>query len=194
MPANRVIESIYLGPFTSAEAFNSSTLYKQGELGARVATTGGKEYQLVQLDSGATSANTVGIVAVGQVAYWKDKSRYLVTNDNRVCVGGQSANSAYRNEVAGIFRVAVTPGAAGDTSGGGYYCFVQQKGNCTNVVSKSLTAVKGYQIVGDNTSNTAQVDIVASGTAVTVQSLGKCNQDGSTITSLNVDLDVPGIP
>jgi hypothetical protein len=66
MPANRVIETIYLGQFSSVEAFNASTLYKQGELGARTATTNGKEYQLVQLDSGATSANTVGIVAVGQ--------------------------------------------------------------------------------------------------------------------------------
>lgn len=194
MPANRVIESIYLGPFSSVESFNSSTLYKQGELGARVATGGNKEYQLVQLDSGATAATGVGIVAVGQVAYWKDKTRYLVTNNFLAAVGGQSANNAFRNEIAGIFRVAVTPGAAADSSGGGYYCFVQQKGNCSNVVSKSLTAVKGYWIVGDTTASTAQVDIVAAGTAPTVQPIGKCNQDGSSITSLNVDLDVPGIP
>lgn len=183
MPNDRVVESAYIGPFANVEAVNTSSLFHPGELGIRVALTqtgsGAKEYQLVQLDSGTAVATP----AIGDVTYWKNKASYIVTRDSVQAVGGQSANSAFRNEVAGVLTVAATPGN---------FTFIQQKGNHTAVKSKSLTGVAGYQIVADTT--TAQTDIVAAGTAVTVQSLGKNNSVGTTLTSLNVDLDIPGIP
>lgn len=193
----RVIQSPYIGPFSNIENVNeappSSTVtgvgIHVGELGGRTELTqtgtGTKEYQKVQLDSGATSATGVGAVAAGQLAYWKDKSKYLVTNDWTQAIGGQSANSAFRNEVAGVFTNAVTAGN---------YTWIQQKGNTTVLKSVSSTGVAGYWVVGDTTASTAQVALVAAGTAPTVQPLGKNNSVGATLTTLNVDLDIPGIP
>jgi len=182
MPSNRVIESVYLGQFSSIDKVNSSTLYKPGELGARAAINN-TEWQFVQLDSGATASNAVGVVAVGQAAYWKDKSKYLVTNDLRQAVG---ASGGCRNEVAGVFQVAATAGN---------YCWVQQKGRSVNsIVLKSASPNIGDWIVADNTASTAQFDIVAIATAPTVQSYGKAAASGSTVTSIAADLDVPGIP
>ena len=183
MPANRVVETAYIGPFASYDKVNTATLYKPGELGIRVADAFGREYQFVQLDSGATASTTVGAVAVGQLAFWKDKSKYLVTNDIIQCVGG---SSAARNEVAGVFQVA---GTAGN------YCYVQQKGRSVNacaLVSSSPNI--GDWIVADNTAAKAQCAVVAIATAPTVQPLGKAAASGSSVTTIAVDLDIPGIP
>lgn len=198
MSNSRWIVSPYIGPFANIEAVNESFSpstapygvgIRVGELGARTGLTqtgvGTKEYQKVQLDSGATAATAIGVVAAGQLAYWKDKSKYLVTNDIVQALGGQSANSAFRNEVAGVFTNAVTAGN---------FTWVQQKGNTTVLKSKSLTGVAGYWLVSDTTAGTAQADIVATGTAPTVQSIGKNNTVGAAQTTLNADLDIPGIP
>lgn len=189
MPNDRVIESIYLGPFSNVEAVNVATLFHPGELGARVALTqtgsGAKEYQLVQMDSGATAAADIA-PAAGQLVYWKNKATYLVTNSIKQALGAQSVgstNNAFRNEVAGVIQVAVTPGN---------YCFAQQKGNNTGVLMTSGSPFVGDQIVATTTSGTGV--IVAAGTAPTVQSLGKFAAAGTSITSGNVDLDIPGIP
>lgn len=196
MPNQRVLQNAYIGVFTNIEQVNepqpSTTLtgvgIHPGDLGQRVELTqvglGTKEYQKVLLDSGATSATAAGALAAGQTLYWKSKPNYLVTNDATQAIGGQSANSAFRNEVAGI--LTCTAPTAGNAT------WIQQKGNNTVVKSKSLTGVAGYWIVADTT--TAQVDIVATGTAPTVQPLGKNNTVGAAQTVLNVDLDVPGIP
>lgn len=183
MPANRVVETYYIGPFSTIESVNTATLYKPGELGIRVDTTGNKEYQLVQLDSGATSANTVGVVATGMIAYWKSKSSYIVTNDQRQSVGGLTAGA--RNEIAGVFTNAVTAGN---------FTFIQQKGNNAAVKIVSSSPNIGDWIVGDNTANTAQGAVVAIGTAPTVQPIGKAAATGASVTTIAVDLDVPGIP
>src|SRR5437867_1619783 len=74
-----------------------------GSLGIRFeAGTPSNAYQRVQLDSGATSATSVGVVAANQLAYWKDKSKYLVTNDvnqaNAANMQGVAwTNSGFRN-------------------------------------------------------------------------------------------------
>ncbi len=182
MPSNRVIETIYLGPFPSVDKVNTSTLYKPGELGAR-ADINNTEWQLVQLDSGATASAPAGVVAVGQAAYWKDKSKYLVTNDMTQAVG---AAAGARNEVAGVFQVAVTAGN---------YCYVQQKGRSLNAVkTKSGSPNIGDWLVADNTASTAQFDVVAIATAPTVRSYGVYAAAGSSSTTATVDLDIPGIP
>src|SRR5689334_2140529 len=119
MPANIRIESIYLQG-GSYESLNVSTLYKPGELGARATTVSGKEFQLVQCDSGATAATATGAVTAGQLAYWKTKvgngatagpgsgAGYIVTNNPADCLANGGANSEFRNEVAGVFGNAVT--------------------------------------------------------------------------------------
>lgn len=196
MPNQRHVYNPYIGPFTDIEQVNEqqpSASYTgvgihPGDIGQRAILTqkgvGTKEYQKVILDSGVSASTSGGVYTAGQTLYWKDKSRYIVTNDSVQAIGGQSANSAWRNEVAGILT------CTGPTSG--YATWIQQKGNNTIVKSKSLTAVAGYQIVSDTT--TAQVDIVAAGTAVGVLPLGKNNTVGAAQTVLNVDLDIPGIP
>lgn len=184
MPANRVVESAYLGPFASYDKVNEAAPgYKPGELGIRVADYYGNEWQKVQLDSGATSATGVGIVAVGQVAYWKDKSKYLVTNNFLAAVG---TTTGARNEIAGVFQVAVTAGNQ---------CFVQQKGRSVNAVKiASASPNTGDWLVGDNTASSAQMAVVAIATAPTVQPLGKAAAAGTTVTTIAADLDIPGIP
>lgn len=187
----REVYSPYIGQFADIESVNesfSATVAPYGvglavgQLGARCILTqkgiGTKEYQKVQLDSG-----TAVTPASGSIVYWKDKSKYIVTGDAVQAVGGQSANSAFRNEVAGMLTTTVTAGN---------YTWIQQKGNTTQLISKSLTGVAGYQLVSDTT--TGQVDIVAAGTAPTVLALGKNNTVGAAKTVLNADLDIPGIP
>lgn len=197
----RVIQSPYVGPFANIEqVIESSTSsgvgIHVGELGGRVELTqtgvGTKEYQKVQLDSGVVAATGVGVPTQGQLAYWKDKSKYLVTTDFLQAIGGQSANSAFRNEVAGVI---VTPTASFTSFvGQAPYIWIQQKGNNTVLKSVSSTGVAGYWVVGDTTASTAQAALVATTTAPTVQPLGKNNSVGATLTTLNVDLDIPGIP
>src|ERR1700728_629999 len=128
MPSGRIDQSIYIGPYASIEAMNVTTLYKPGELGGQV-QLGGKAYQLVQLDSGATASTPAGLPVCGMVAYWKSRPSYIVTNDIRFADGfttgttGQGANS-----VAGVFN-SLTSGAGGTaTITPGNYGVVQQRG------------------------------------------------------------------
>ena len=186
MPANRVVETVYLDRSGSYDSFNQATLYKPGELGARAVDTTSKEYQLVRLDSGATSATALGVVAANQLAFWKDKTNFIVTNDTVQALGANTVaatNSGFRNEVAGIFRVAVTAGN---------YCFVLRKGENVNVKSASATYQIGDQIVA-NTGTAADCNVVAAGTAVVVQSLGTAagaRVSGNTPTDLNIPNDI----
>jgi len=50
----------------------------------------------------------VGAVAAGQLAFWKDESQALVTNDKNQCDVGPSGAV---NRVAGVFQTAVTTAA-----------------------------------------------------------------------------------
>src|SRR5262245_13159562 len=53
-----------------------------GSLGIRFESSPpNRAYQRVQLDSGASASSLSGAVAANQIAYWKDKSKYIVTND-----------------------------------------------------------------------------------------------------------------
>src|SRR5882672_2831734 len=100
MPSGRIDQTLYIGPFANIEQMNATTLYKPGELGSQV-QIGTKAYQLIQVDSGATAAATPGHAPqCGDLAFWKNKSAYLVTND-RVQAQGGVTNS--RNLVAGVF-------------------------------------------------------------------------------------------
>src|ERR1051325_3773004 len=99
MPNANRIQSVYLGS-QNPDSMNAASLYRPGELGAAFEWND-RTYQVVQVDSGATAAASSGIVAQNDVAFWKDRSKYLVTNDLRF---------SNRNNVAGVFRVAATAG------------------------------------------------------------------------------------
>lgn len=104
---------------------NESSPHLPGQLGVTV-EVGNKKWQYVQLDTGAVAANTVGVVAANDLAFWKDRTNYLVTNDLRQSEAG-------RNAVAGVFGAAITAG---------YYCFVQRGGRAS-VNEDSGTAAAG---------------------------------------------------
>jgi hypothetical protein len=149
---NQKIQTVYLST-GDPDTMNASELYKPGELGAIFDFAGSRRYQLVQLDSAAVAANPSGVVAATQVAFWKDRSKYLVTNDLRF---------SNRNEVAGIFRTALTAG---------YYGCVLKKGNSINVKGASTTYADGDVLIA-NSGTAADATVVAAGTAPTYIPIG----------------------
>lgn len=179
MPANRVVETAYIGPFSSIDQVNSSTAYYPGQLGQRVMSSTGKQYQFVQLDSGVLSAATKG-----QVVYWKDRANYIVTNNN-LFAGG---TSAARNFVAGI----ITP-TAGVTAA--YYTFIQQQGDCSFVKTDSVTGAVGDWLIGSATTGNATNASATLGTAAPTQIIGVVNVASSgAATTQGATLSIVGLP
>lgn len=143
--------------------------FRKGELGAVVPdVNSNRRWQFVQLDSGATSATATGVVADGQLAFWKDRSKYLVTNDatqaNAVNLAGLGVSEA-RNFVAGIFTNAVT--ANNGT------LILQRTDQATgyNVKATGSSWVSG-DIAVANTGTAADAVRVAAGTAPTCVVIG----------------------
>jgi len=154
-----------------------------GQLGTRFqATPANRAYQRVKLDSGATAATSVGVVAANELAYWKDKANYLVTNDVAQAQGGAGAsNSAFRNFVAGIFRTAVTAGN---------YCDVLQAGLAISVKTTGSPAV-GDTLVSDTSTSAAQAAAVTAGTAPTCLKIGIATGPAvANVTPCDVDIPV----
>ena len=149
MPTNRVAQALYLGPFANIEAMNTATLYKPGELGSRIDIVG-KSYQLVQVDSGATaSTGAAHAPQAGDLAFWKDYTNFIVTND-RVQAQGGVTNS--RNQVAGVF-CSLAEGAAGTASiTPGNYGVIQQRGQHVGVLTSAATLAAGLYICASSSS------------------------------------------
>jgi hypothetical protein len=178
----------------SATDFQGSTTAvsmggQPGSLGTRFeATPPDRAYQRVQLDSGATASSLSGVVAANQLAYWKDKSRYLVTNDaaqaNAVNMQGVAmANSGFRNFVAGIFRTAVTAGN---------YCDILQRGRNINVKTTG-TVNAGDYVVGDTSTTAAQgVALTAGATQTALKVIGICAVAAANNVA-QVDVDIPEV-
>ena len=164
------------------DTMNDSSMIRPGELGMCF-DWNDKSYQIVKVDSGATVGPTVGAVAANQLAFWKDRSTYLVTNDKRFASLGGVANS-FANNVAGVFRVAAT---------GGYYCCVLKKGyNIAAAATAGTTA--GELVVADTTADTAYCDgPISVGTAITYSVLGVCKTSASANVAY-VNFDIPDIP
>lgn len=135
-------------------------LYAPGELGCVFNDQStGNTCLRVKLDSGATASTPIGVVAAGQLAFWKDTSQALVTNDCRmadVCTPGGAADSgplAAINRVAGIFQLAVTaaPGVNGtDGQPIQYVCDLIVNGTNVNVATKAASALAGAQATVDS--------------------------------------------
>jgi len=172
MPNSATTQTAYFDTGNPA-TFNSATLYAGGQLG-QVYDANGNTFQTVKGDSGMTAATPTGVVAAGDLAFWKDRANYLVTNDSRAVTG-------FRNEVAGVFRTTVTAG---------YYCTVQQRGNAVSVASDASGANGDVAVANSGTA--ADVAAVAAGTAPTYIPVGIIRGAASG-GFIAVDLNVPSI-
>lgn len=146
--------------------------YAPGDVGASF-DSNDKTYEVVYLDSGATSATPVGAVLANTVAFWKSKSLRLVTNDNRVCIMPSAPSGA----VAGIFRSALTPGAYGSL-----ICVLTRGYSIT--VAADTTAIGSA--MADNTASTARLVTATGVNAVSGQA--RTADSGGFVT---VDVDIP---
>lgn len=141
-----------------------------------------RAYQKVYLDSGATSASPAGVVAATQLAYWKDRRNYIVTNDSRFALFADTALS-FRNNVAGVFRAAVPAGS---------FCWVLQRGRAVNV-KEAGSATPGMQLVASTSTTAADALGVAINTAAPCTPLGVVRT--ATAGGFCVaDFDMPNIP
>lgn len=173
-------DGIFL-PRANPDLTNDTPLYAGGELG-QLSTWNNRLYRRVKLDSGATAATPAGAVAANQLAFWKDKTNAIVTNNSVAAQGGLVAN-AWRNFVAGVFRTAVTPGN---------YCDILVWG--LNIPVKITGAGSIGQIAqADDGATTASIESVAVGTAPGYQSLGVIVASDSG-GNVNVDVAIPNTP
>lgn len=164
------------------ETENTPTLQYPGLLGARYVTKQphrsaagvedgrSKGYQLIQTDSTMTVSPYRGAVA-----WWADKTKYLVTT---------SVTALGRGRIAGVFQNAIDKGN---------YGFVQIEGPATTKLIDAPTAVPtaaGFFVIPSATDGKA--DVLAAGSASTYPSLGvtagALNVGDNTVV---VDLDVP---
>lgn len=147
MPYANQNETMYAGQ-TPIPTLNVASLYKPGELGSRI-TANGQLFQTVKSDSGPTS------IAAGDLAFWKDRANYVVTNKLADAPQG-------RNGVAGMFLTTVTPGN---------YCRVQIGGpGYVNI--KTAGAPDQGMIAVANSGSSSDVVGIPAGTAPTYVVLG----------------------
>ena len=182
MPNTNRSLGVYI-PTGDPDTVNVSSLYAGGELGLAF-DHNDRAYQIVQVDSGCVAANGVGVVAANDLAFWKDKDRYLVTNDFRQAIGGSLGTEAYRNQVAGVFRNAVTAG---------YYTNILQRGDNIPVACTTTPDAVGELVVASNTASQAYCAGINVGTASTHQIIGTCRVAASANVAY-VDVDIPNIP
>jgi hypothetical protein len=163
-------------PQGTPDKTNSPTpFYAPGEIGSAFNDqSSGGSYLRVRLDSGATSSTSVGAVAAGQLAFWKDQSQALVTNDKNQCDVGPSGAI---NRVAGIFQLAVTAAPGINDANGNPVTYV-----CDLVIQKRAypvqangTILAGTYAIADTTANTARVISQSTVTTAPVsQVIGVC--------------------
>lgn len=174
----------------SAGTLNAPTpFYAPGEIGqAYNCQSTGRGYVRVKLDSGATSATPTGAPLVGQLAYWKDRTAALVTNDSRMSDCGPSG---FINRVAGVFSVVPTTAAGINGTDGQPLQYV------TDIIIQGLSvpvATTGTPVLGsiataDTTTTTARaLTTGAVNTAPPSQTVGTVKS--VTVTSGNVPIDV----
>lgn len=177
---------------TSAKTNSPTPFYAPGEIGCAFydPMTGFTNVR-VRLDSGATASTPTGVVAAGQLAFWKDRANNLVTNDQRFC-DAAATTSGFVNRVAGVFQTAVSTAPGTNDSTGQpvtYVCDLVILGQNVNVWTKANSATIGAQAVCDTTAATAQVAALATATtAPTSQVVGVFRS--STITNNLAPVDV----
>jgi len=147
----------------------------------------GNSYLRVQVDSGATSATGIGHTpAAGEVAYWKDVLRGIVTNDKAQCDLGPTAAP---NRIAGIFTLAptVTANAKG-TDGQPLMYMVDllvKSGPALGYVQCSGVPTQGQTASGNTSANTANTVATAAGTATPAEIIGVFSGSASITVASN---------
>ena len=156
----------------SASTTGSFTPYAPGDIGVTFEYQD-KTYTIAILDSGATSANTVGAPAVNNLLFWKSKTNRIVTNDYRQCLTPTAPNVS----AAGILRN--TPAVPLGTGGTMIAMLIRGFG----IPVKAGTTAIGT-IMANTSANTCSVVTATStflplGTATTTDSAGlaTCNVD-----------------
>jgi hypothetical protein len=136
------------------DAMNDPIDPYRNELGQKF-TINDRDYQKVQLDSGATSATPMGAQKQYHLAYWKNRNAALVTNDARMAPLG-----IY--DLAGVFPVVVTPGNLTAMWTG--------RSRAVSAIVDGSSFVAGDNVVSDTAVNGPQGTRVAAGTAVSPSS------------------------
>lgn len=181
MPNNNPLGPAYLQS-GDPEAENTPTLAYPGLLGSRLTVVQptrsapgaedgrAKTYQLIKTDSTMTTTPYKGAVA-----WWSDKTQYLVTT---------SPTTLGRGRVAGVFQNAITVGNFG--------C-IQTKGPATvKFVDAPVAAPTAAGLFVIPSATAAKADCLAAGTAATYPPLGvSAGVYDATNTVGVVDLDVP---
>jgi len=185
MPNNIRNQPLYLVSGDPESENNASLLYP-GALGSRITikqpgppgSPGAedyrfKTYQLVQTDS-TMAVNPFK----GAVAWWSDKTKYLVTTD---------PTKLGRGRVAGVFQNAITPGNFG--------CIQTQGPALVKFVDAPTTnpTVAGLYVIPSATAGKA--DCLAAATAPTYPELGlSAGAYDAVNAQAVVDLNVPETP
>ena len=178
MPNMKNSIGVYV-PAKDPDSVNVSSLYAEGELGQAYAHND-RSYQIVKLDSGVAAGVGPGVCAANQVAFWKDRSAYLITNNNNQAEGGLAGSA---NQAAGIIRNAVTSG---------YYTHILQRGR--NIAVADDGSCNPNEIaVADVTTNVARAVGTAVATAAPYLPLGIV-RTASSANVAYVDVDIPNIP
>ena len=180
MPSGRFSDTLYTGT-GSIEQMNVTALYKPGELGSQIQLNN-KAYQVIQLDSGATAVT--GAPVCGQLAFWKDRSKYLVTTDKTQAETGPTAAAAI-NSVAGVLCQTTTGANVAGTASitAGNYGVVQQRGQHVGVLTSSGTAAIGGMLIALTTGTPPGALVVTSGTALVSMPIGKATAATSAVTT-----------
>ncbi len=143
-------------------------LYAPGEVGCTFNDPDGATYLRALVDSAATSSTGIGHKPqIGEVAYWKDQARGIVTNDKAACDLGPTAAP---NRIAGVFAIAptVSPGTNGDDGQPLMYAvdlIVRSAPGRPAGVQCSGTPTAGQTGSGNTSANTANTAATAAGTA-----------------------------
>lgn len=175
---------------SSAGSLNAPTpFYAPGEIGSAYNDQStGRAYVRVKLDSGATASTPTGAPLLGQLAYWKDRTAALVTNDSRMSDCGPVG---FINRVAGVFSCVPTTAPGINGPDGQPLLYV------TDIIISGLsvpTATTGTPVLGsiataDTTTTTARALTTATAaTAPTSQSIGVVRS--VTVTTGNVPIDI----
>lgn len=181
------IANPYMPQGTPDKTNAPTPVYAPGEIGCSFTDPIGGTYLRVLLDSGASSG-PVGVVAQGQLAFWKDQSRGIVTNDKNQCDVGPSGAI---NRVAGIFQLAVTSTANANGTDGQplmYMCDLITRKRSANVLSTG-TIVPGAAFIADTTASVSRgISQATVTTAPVSQVLGICAS--ATVTNNLALVDV----
>jgi hypothetical protein len=171
---------------TPALTLALTPMYAPGELGCAFNDqTTGRTYLRVRVDPAAT-------VLTGQLAFWKDRANFIVTNDKAQADVGTAGAI---NRVAGIFGVAVPSVSGNGTDGQTLYYIVDLIIVGQNVPVVANTALVGAYATVDTTGSTNRVLFTTGvSTAPVSQVVGifRSTTITSTLGTLDINLGYAG--